>query len=508
MDLAKEFLALFQGNPNHRGRYVITNYTPNDKGKITGRASTIPCQISEAVWKEHLEGRDPLGIVPTMPNGTTAWACYDIDIYPTPHTQLIERLARVGLQVVVCRSKSGGAHVYFFFSTPISCDAVIRKMREMTGLLGLERTVEIYPKQEDLGTERGAGNWVNMPYENGEKSVRVGLDGYGSPLSAEDFIAVAHRIRLRPEEFLGIDVQHKEILPGGPPCLNRIVLQGGLSEFRNNFFYSLGVYYRKVGLTLEEALAKAQGVNAETCTPELDAKELRDTITSAYGKEYFYKCTDLPIKNHCSKAACRRCKFGIGGGEETELAIEIIRIAHNQAGEGAWQLETSIGTVLVDEETLFSLPRLKVAFLKQCRILLPNVTTKAWHKLLDKSRDKIEVIDETSDLSNHEMMRSRLMDWLGSNLCTEKQDLLVVGRPIRENGRYIFRPEDFEEYLKARRWLDLDRSEVYAWFRKWGFVHARHAVNGTRVRVWYVPCDQVPAKALPSVPETTITENL
>jgi hypothetical protein len=43
------------------------------------------------------------------------WGAIDIDQYPLDHSEVLKRLSRLELPLVVCRSKSGGAHLYLFF---------------------------------------------------------------------------------------------------------------------------------------------------------------------------------------------------------------------------------------------------------------------------------------------------------------------------------------------------------------------------------------------------------
>src|SRR5437588_5479253 len=65
-------------------------------------------------FERHLGGDRGVGIVPVCEDGTCRFAAIDIDVDTINHTQLYERVQQLKLPVTVCRSKSGGAHLYLF----------------------------------------------------------------------------------------------------------------------------------------------------------------------------------------------------------------------------------------------------------------------------------------------------------------------------------------------------------------------------------------------------------
>ena len=50
----------------------------------------------------------------TRENNTCRWGCIDIDEYNFNHLVLITNIRKLKLPLIVCRSKSGGAHVFLF----------------------------------------------------------------------------------------------------------------------------------------------------------------------------------------------------------------------------------------------------------------------------------------------------------------------------------------------------------------------------------------------------------
>ena len=100
-------------------------YQPGDRGengKQQGKAFIVRKDVTDELWTNHLEGKGAaLGIIPITENNDCRWGCIDIDEYNLDHTSLIKSIRDLKLPLVVCRSKSGGAHVFLFTKENISC---------------------------------------------------------------------------------------------------------------------------------------------------------------------------------------------------------------------------------------------------------------------------------------------------------------------------------------------------------------------------------------------------
>jgi hypothetical protein len=56
-----------------------------------------------------------IGIVPIRDDATCVWGAIDIDLDKEPNlTVLAKQVHKLELPLIVCRSKSGGAHLYLF----------------------------------------------------------------------------------------------------------------------------------------------------------------------------------------------------------------------------------------------------------------------------------------------------------------------------------------------------------------------------------------------------------
>src|SRR5262249_41483247 len=143
----------------------------NEKGKAEGKAFTLPGPATPELWEQHLSGAGHgLGIIPLMGDNTVLWACIDIDVYNIDHRNLCDKINALKLPLVVCRSKSGGAHCFVFLAQPEPASEVRPLLEEWAALLG-HGGCEIFPKQVERYDEHDVGNWLNMPFYFAEKTV-------------------------------------------------------------------------------------------------------------------------------------------------------------------------------------------------------------------------------------------------------------------------------------------------------------------------------------------------
>ena len=104
------------------------------------------------------------------------FAAIDVDEYPLDHEKMALQIEQLGLPLIVCRSKSGGAHLYLFGEEPLSAKLVRQKFREWIPALQIKK-FDLYPAQDELG--EGIGNFINMPFFNDAhgNQYAVGVDG-------------------------------------------------------------------------------------------------------------------------------------------------------------------------------------------------------------------------------------------------------------------------------------------------------------------------------------------
>ena len=288
MELAEQFFKLFEGN---KRAYGVVDLDDSSTGKKTGVYKIIKKPPEVQQWKDHLSGKQGLGIIPIMDDNACFWGAIDVDNYQVDHKNLVERLRKEKIIGWVARSKSGGAHIYFFFKEPLKASVVKKKLAEIASGLG-QAEGEVFPKQSEILVERGdTGNALNMPYFKGSMSTRSVYDlKTVEILAPKDFVKKATQYKITKQQFADykINASQDGYLPDGPPCLQHLCSMGFGEGSRNNALFNLGVYSRMLDADNWEALI--QKYNLEYLKPSLSHAEVGTVIKQLQRKDYFYKC--------------------------------------------------------------------------------------------------------------------------------------------------------------------------------------------------------------------------
>jgi len=326
---------IFKGNELAYGVFKPSN-EKDVRGKEQGSQGwghTEQLSTDIKVWQAHLEGTQSIGTVPVNHDGECHWGCIDIDTYKNfNHTNLIKSITRAQLPFVVCRSKSGGAHVYCFFKNAVKAKDLQKKLKQASALLGY-KDAEIFPKQNKL--LRGqTGNYVNAPYFDEKNCQRYALklDNSGLKiLSLEEFYNEYEEKALTKIDDL--NVQTDIIFPKGPPCNNCIALNGCSEGGRNNFLFNCAVMLKRMHEeNKEDWLMELREINQNYVDTPLNEVELSRIYASVTGhmehqnrqvldnsveleeadnSNYHYLCKQEPMSSFCDRVTCMSRKFGV-----------------------------------------------------------------------------------------------------------------------------------------------------------------------------------------------------
>jgi hypothetical protein len=304
------FKAIFSGLDIAYGTYRIEK--AKDNGKQAGKAVVVRKPPTDDLWVKHLEGVDPsLGIIPIRADNTCIWGCVDIDQYPLDLAGLVKKVRSLNLPLVVCRSKSGGAHVFLFTTVPVSAYDMQKYLKNAAALLG-EAGREIFPKQTEILVERGdTGNFLNLPYFGGDDGLRYGIKDDGTSASMEEFYTMYDKyVQSPPLAFPEEPKQAEHPIKDGPPCLQALCAQGFPEGTRNNGLFNVGIYLKRaVDGGWEDKLMEH---NMKYFDPPLGMSEIQLITKQLQKKDYKYKCKDAPINSFCNSGLCRTRKFGVG----------------------------------------------------------------------------------------------------------------------------------------------------------------------------------------------------
>ena len=143
----ESFKDIFKGLDRARG-VTYVDKTGEDGQKIKGKSFVTREKVTDDLWVKHLKGIEPsLGIIPINDDNKCKWGCVDIDSYAGfDHVKLIQKIKQINLPLIVCRSKSGGAHVFLFTTEPVEAERRRDKLKEIKKALGYGGS-EVFTKQ-------------------------------------------------------------------------------------------------------------------------------------------------------------------------------------------------------------------------------------------------------------------------------------------------------------------------------------------------------------------------
>lgn len=485
VSLAVRMAKLFSGRDDAHGLYGKPTIREQG-GKRTAPQSerrTVREPVTLDTWVAHLRGEIGLGVVPIRVDNTCTWGAIDIDTYQgLNHALLAQRLQEAGLPMVVCTSKSGGAHVYLFVGSPVPAGDMQDKLREVCNYLGLPPGTEIFPKQREVLASSGdVGNWLNMPYQEAEQTSRFAVKPDGRPASLEEFLSAAERIVAVHGSLADYRVaQQKEnegSFASGPPCLEYLVRVGLPPGTRNNGLFNLGVFARKAFPA--KWRGKLREYNEKFISPPLDPAEVDAIISSLARKEYGYKCQDDPIRTCCDKMICRTREHGIG--HSVPVISHISKI----------QSEPPIWVMSVDGERIeFEATR---DWMEQNRFSL--IVAERLHRVPSKMKDvdwrgmwnalleSVEVIPAPPDASASGEFFEHLNSF--AERPAQNREQLLLGLPYPDDGYLWFGLSDLCNFLRQRD-FKYERRQVVVRLRQIDAVEKQLKVKGKVLRCWGV----------------------
>jgi hypothetical protein len=140
--LFEDFFEVFPGLTRAYGKFTITS----TKGvKLDGFGNTIREPYTKELWKLHLDGKIGLGVIPINEDSKCKWACLDVDDYSVDLDKISKQF--VNKNLLLCRSKSGGGHIFIFTKKFVPASKMIKKMKDIANAFGFIK-YDLRPLQE------------------------------------------------------------------------------------------------------------------------------------------------------------------------------------------------------------------------------------------------------------------------------------------------------------------------------------------------------------------------
>ena len=194
--MKEQILELFTSD---NSRYLKSSLTGEDdeRGKKQAHYSTIHESVTAEVWGQHLDGKIRLGLKPEI-DGQCKWGCIDVD--PNNYKDYSEKkyvqiIKKYKLPFVPVKQKSGGLHIFIFFTEMADVKKVTNKLSEINEQYFLAK--EIFP----------CNKAVNMHYHNMNASMEFAFDENNTPVMIGRFIQLAKKQMIEPKKFFELKVE-------------------------------------------------------------------------------------------------------------------------------------------------------------------------------------------------------------------------------------------------------------------------------------------------------------
>jgi hypothetical protein len=451
----ERFASLFAGLTRAKGRYVSTTdpskLVVGDKAK--GKATTITEQVTFEDYRRHVLGEISLGVVPVRDDGTCVFGAIDVDQYTgLDHAAIVRRLAELNINAYVCRSKSGGAHIYTFVHEPgCAAQAMIAYLKKLRTDLGIDyrKAREIFPKQ--VKQSGGIGNWINLPYFGDTPRRAVKIDG--TDYTFQEFVESA--VRLDAAKISQAPTSDENLVVTElPPCLERLIQDGIPAGQRNEALFNFTVFAaKKHQLDRPKTIKMLDVINMRVCQPPVPSQELKTTLNSVLQHEYNYRCQQSPLVDCCDKAVCATRPYGPSASMRPGNIPEIERIEIRGDSEEETRYHVKLAnvptTVTCDSSSLLDYTVFRKRVMDKAHTLLSgDVKKKDWDAYITARfaalAETVRVAPEGSKLG---MLQTILDDWIQTYFTTDPEQFRL-GRPYVENGAVFVKLGDVGPRLK------------------------------------------------------------
>lgn len=515
--LVERFAALFAGNRSTYGVHAPEKKTtPGEKAK--GSSWTEKAPVTIELYREHLTGVTSIGMVPIDENNNVRFCAIDVDVYPLNPQVYVHVINELKLPLYPFRSKSGGLHLYLFFSEDTKAKDAVPLVNQLRCILGLPENTEIFPKQMRLAKD-GKGNWINLPYYNAEKTERYMYSPEGKRMDLESAVNSIYNGRVTKRQ---LETQ-LSVLPfaSAPPCLQSLYLSGNASvqgHNRNVFLFNAATYL-KARFGNEEFEGKLHSVNDSLDVP-LPSQELDTTIVRSHkSNSYTYQCSDSTLKPFCDKTLCKLREFGLNSTSVSNFSFERLQQIMVTPPYYIW-------TVNGKEMAFYSEKALRDQdeFANLCMRLLYKVPNKLkqdkWYAILNTAFQEIEqVFPESDDLSSAGLLRSYLTEFLVERSVAVRPSQLTMGQVYKwkDRGVFVFRSSDLLRFLfNTKNFRTYGTTELFHTLKKDYNASAKKLYIEdikNSLRVWMIPfeamMDTPPTPSNPHPdPQGTIQDTL
>jgi len=492
VNIAEELMKAFEGFKSAHGQTEVS--AQRTAGKQKAKSYIVRQPLTLELIQSHIDGKQGVGAIPINEDNKCRFGALDIDQYPLDHNELLDKLEKFNVPCIVCRSKSGGAHIFFFFKEWMNASDFRDKAAEISAALGHGRC-EIFPKQEQILVERGdVGNFINLPYFDSEQTLRYAILKRGGDYveaSLSEFIEEIQRVKVGTNDFLKIPIGGKvQLYPNYVPCLRSLLDMGIFEGGRNRAAFHLGVFLQKA--FPEDWKSKLEEHNAKDFTPPLTASEVVAIQNTLEKKEYNYLCKEEPMSSHCNQSVCRSLKHGIGVGSMPTISGLSVILSEPRL----WFVDIGGRRLELTTDELQT-PRLfQRACMEQLNFMPPKLKDNLWEEQINNLLENCNEISVPEELTYKGQFVSLLESYCTGRVQAQTFEEVMLGKPYTDNeeSKSFFRLESLMEYMRQKKFDIYTRAQVQERLKEINSGDSSSIKNfktstGTwkSVRVWSIP---------------------
>ena len=402
------------------------------------------------------------------------------------------KIRKLKLPLVVCRSKSGGAHCFIFSKDWIEAKEMQKTLQNLSSALGYGES-EIFPKQIKLHLDRGdVGNFLNLPYFDAENGLRYAFKDDGTSATLKEFFSLYDQHVQTPEEIIKLQILEngkKNFLQDGPPCL-QILCANKISEGgRNNGLFNLGVYLRKAYPDSWES--EILNYNMKYLHPPLPLNEVNIVAKQLERKDYAYKCTDAPINAHCNKELCQTRKFGVGAAVQ---GASIANLRKYNSTPPVWFMDVNGEPLELDTDALQSQSLFQKTCMEQLNFMPRSLSRINWENrisalLTEMRQNESAIIEVSQDASTKGQFYDYLEEFCRHLQQAQDKEEILLKKPWTDEDKNItyFRLKDFENFLKKNKFFEFKSHKIAQRLREINGESIVLKIKNRSVRVWSIP---------------------
>jgi hypothetical protein len=331
----------------------------------------------------------------------------------------------------------------------VSAGLMQDKLNEIRSVLGYGGS-EVFPKQRELKSKDDTGNFLNLPYYNGDDTVRYCFNKDAESVNLRTFYELYDATKITEEQLLELKIKRPETpYSDGPPCIE-LMIQNRVGEGgRNNALFHYGVYAKSKWP--DNWKSKIILFNETAMDKPLSDTEVNIITKQHEKKDWGYKCNDQPMCSLCDKKLCKTRKFGIGQ-EAVFPNLSDLQVVNLE--EPYYYMNVDGDRLYLDSaKHLTNQSLFQEECVKQLRFNPPTLKTNEWKQKTNLLLENAEITEPAEGTGTKDILRNYLEDYCVNRIQKDDyEDLKNGGTYTKEGYHYFVFDNFFHNYLSRKHW--------------------------------------------------------